>query len=296
MKIKDKHWEIILKVKSLFSSLDLNREGILVERNMVSVISLDSKIVKKSILLYHEQGNFSIRKPDKFRKKLTKALHLYLPFFWVDNDKSSPRLCLHVAQSIDGKIATNYGHSKWIGNMENRIHSHRIRALVDAVIVGGNTMRKDKPQLNVRHVTGEDPIKVVISSKMNDFSSLRTSTDSKIICFGTETQNQEGVKYISMEKNQNGVLCTRDILKKLKEQGVQSILLEGGKKTIQHFLEENLINLMEFHIAPVLMGSGIQAIEMKEIKKISEALALTKPEYIPFGDAILFRSHLEEVE
>lgn len=82
----------------------------------------------------------------------------------------------------------------------------------------------------------------------------------------------------------------------MKEQGVQSILLEGGKKTIQHFLEENLINLMEFHIAPVLMGSGIQAIEMKEIKKISEALALTKPEYIPFGDAILFRSHLEEVE
>ncbi len=294
MHIKAKHWNIILKVKSLFPSLDLKSEGIVIERDAVSIVSLEPVLKEKSVFIFNDQGNFKVKSSKGRRKKLVKALEFYLPFFWVDKDCDYPRLCLHVAQSLDGKIATNFGSSKWIGNMENRIHSHRIRALVDAVIIGGNTIRNDKPKLNVRHVKGQDPVKVVISSKNNDYSSLKTSPDSKIICFGKHNQDQDGAKSINIEKNEDGVLCTESILTSLKSQGIQSALLEGGKETIHHFLAKDQIDLVEFHIAPILMGSGIQAIEMKEIKEISEALALTKPEYVPFGDAILFRSHLQK--
>ena len=148
---------------------------------------------------------------------------MYLPFIWISLQNKLPFICLHVAQSLDGKIATNSGHSKWIGNMENRIHSHRIRALVDGVMIGGNTLRNDKPKLNVRHVEGKDPIKIVITSKGGNYDSLCTKNDSKIICIGPKNDKLEtpNINYISIEKI-NGLRSPMEILKALKTHGIHS--------------------------------------------------------------------------
>jgi riboflavin-specific deaminase-like protein len=295
MNIKKEHWRAILKIKELFSTITLSKEGFMIRNEVVSISELAFNVEKDEILIVKNRETYSIISNPEADKNFLKALQLYLPFIWISLQNKLPFICLHVAQSLDGKIATNSGHSKWIGNMENRIHSHRIRALVDGVMIGGNTLRNDKPKLNVRHVEGKDPIKIVITSKGGNYDSLCTKNDSKIICIGPKNDKLEtpNINYISIEKI-NGLRSPMEILKALKTHGIHSVLLEGGKETIKHFLKNNLIDMMEFHIAPLLFGSGINAIEFDEIKEVSEAIQLNRPEYYPFGNAIMMRSYLNE--
>jgi len=100
----------------------------------------------------------------------------YLPFCFnyfkaIQNHKTY--VISHFAQSLDGKIATNSGHSKWIGNEQNLIHAHRMRALCNGILIGANTLKKDKPMLTVRHVEGDDPVKIVLCNSCQDFIELR---------------------------------------------------------------------------------------------------------------------------
>ncbi|AOR29235.1 deaminase [Formosa sp. Hel1_33_131] len=293
MNIKKEHWRAILKIKELFPTLRLINQGLKIKNDVVSISEITSTVEKDAVLIVNNKNTYSIKSNPEVDQNLLKALQLYLPFIWIPLGNKLPVVYLHVAQSLDGKIATNSGHSKWIGNMENRIHSHRIRALVDGVMIGGNTLRNDKPKLNVRHVEGKDSVKIVITSEENNYDSLCTNNNSKIICIGPKNDKLKDPKvtYISVEKN-NGVLNPSEILMALKTQGIRSILLEGGKETIKHFLKNNLISMMEFHIAPLLFGSGINAIEFDEIKEVSEAIQLNNPEYYPFGNAIMMRSYL----
>jgi riboflavin-specific deaminase-like protein len=293
MNIKKEHWRAILKIKELFPTITLSNQGFKIKNDVVSISEITSTVEKDEVLIVKNKDTYAVKSNPEADENLLKALQLYLPFVWISLENELPVVCLHVAQSLDGKIATNSGHSKWIGNMENRIHSHRIRALVDGVMIGGNTLRNDKPKLNVRHVEGKDPVKIVITSGGNNYDSLYTNNDSKIICIGPKNDKfkDPNVTYISVEKNY-GVLPPYEILKALKNQGIHSILLEGGKETIKHFLKNNLIHMMEFHIAPLLFGSGINAIEFDEIKEVSEAIQLNNPEYYPFGNAIMMRSYL----
>jgi riboflavin-specific deaminase-like protein len=293
MNIKKEHWRAILNIKELFPTLRLINQGLRIKNDVVSISEITSTVEKDAVLIVNNKNTYSIKSNPEVDQNLLKALQLYLPFIWIPLGNKLPVVYLHVAQSLDGKIATNSGHSKWIGNMENRIHSHRIRALVDGVMIGGNTLRNDKPKLNVRHVEGKDSVKIVITSEENNYDSLCTNNNSKIICIGPKNDKLKDPKvtYISVEKN-NGVLNPSEILMALKTQGIRSILLEGGKETIKHFLKNNLISMMEFHIAPLLFGSGINAIEFDEIKEVSEAIQLNNPEYYPFGNAIMMRSYL----
>ena len=78
----------------------------------------------------------------------------------------------HMAQSLDGKVATENDNSKWIGNEANLVHAHRLRALVDGVLVGGATARQDLPSLSVRHVNGSNPARIVLSNSFDRVEEL----------------------------------------------------------------------------------------------------------------------------
>ena len=218
MNIKKEHWRAILKIKELFPTLRLINQGLRIKNDVVSISEITSTVEKDAVLIVNNKNTYSIKSNPEVDQNLLKALQLYLPFIWIPLGNKLPVVYLHVAQSLDGKIATNSGHSKWIGNMENRIHSHRIRALVDGVMIGGNTLRNDKPKLNVRHVEGKDSVKIVITSEENNYDSLCTNNNSKIICIGPKNDKLKDPKvtYISVEKN-NGVLNPSEILMAKKE-------------------------------------------------------------------------------
>jgi len=84
-----------------------------------------------------------------------------------------PFTMVHMAVSLDGKIATVNGHSKWIGNEQNLNHAHRLRAILDGILIGSGTVKTDSPTLNVRRVTGQSPTRFVLSNVSQDFSQLQ---------------------------------------------------------------------------------------------------------------------------
>ena len=195
----------------------------------------------------------------------------------------------HFAQSLDGKIATNVGNSKWIGNQENLIHAHRMRALCDAILIGSNTLIHDNPSLTVRNVSGNDPVKVVVgkSNELN-FTKLLENNARVIYITNDKSNCQIGdVETIDAHACEGVIGCDK-ILKTLYKRGIYSLYIEGGSKTASNFLINNSIDVVQLHIAPLIMGSGIVNFNLPEIKAINESISFKKFNFIPMGSHIMF--------
>jgi diaminohydroxyphosphoribosylaminopyrimidine deaminase/5-amino-6-(5-phosphoribosylamino)uracil reductase len=299
MKIKTKYWELLLAIKNSYKTLNPKTEQLLittdyrVEKSTVSQLPVNGL----AIIFFHPNNQtaykfYDIIYAEVVPKKLKKIFALYLDYILVNRASELPFACAHLAQTIDGKIATNTGKSKWIGNEENLIHAHRVRALVDAIMVGGNTFRIDKPRLDVRLVKGENPVKVILA---NSVLELQTLSEGRTYLCSTNNltydQLPEETEIIQLQST-NGVFHSETLLKKLKDRGIHSILIEGGCQTLRKFIEEKTLSRIEFHIAPMLFGSGKNGIELDAIDELSEAFLLKNPQYYQFGNAIMTVSNL----
>ena len=197
----------------------------------------------------------------------------------------------HFAQSLDGKIATYSGHSKWIGNQENLIHAHRMRALCDGILIGANTYLRDKPLLTVRHVEGNNPIKIILGN-----SCLKVG-NSKIINNHTffftsgkrvnnETENDENVVYFSPN---NGLIDPNEITKTLFKKGIFTLYLEGGAFTSSYFLKKKALNEIQLFLSPAIFGSGITNFTLNQIDHVEEAVTFKNGKFVPMGaEGIMF--------
>ncbi|MEM1124102.1 MAG: RibD family protein [Bacteroidota bacterium] len=200
----------------------------------------------------------------------------------------------HFAQTLDAKIATNTGDSKWIGNDENLIHAHRMRALCDGVLVGRKTVETDHPKLNVRHVCGNDPIRIVLGNPQSDFQSLLACSDAKILVFSKDEQLYEkAVTSIHMPlRRSQSTIEPVVILQKLYELGIYSIYIEGGAKTTSIFIQSKAVDVIQLHIAPIIFGSGKSGIELANIDLVKEAINFKEYHFLPFGDSVMFTGFL----
>jgi len=210
-------------------------------------------------------------------------------------ERKKPMVLLHYAQSLDGKIATISGKSQWIGNDENLFHAHRLRALLDGILVGGNTLRNDNPKLNVRKVAGNDPTRVLLCSEVNSLDSLLKSSDSKIVCFCNsiyDHQHAEQVEVVHFEKNQRPT--AKSILEELKNRGIKSLLVEGGSATGSMFVKEDCVDIVQLHIAPLLFGSGISIYKTDPIDEVDESINFLDTRFDSMGEAIMFTGLLYE--
>lgn len=299
MKIKTKYWELLLAIKNSYKTLNPKTEQLLittdyrVEKSTVSQLPVNGL----AIFFFHPNNQtaykfYDIIYADVFPKKLKKIFALYLDYILVNRASELPFACAHLAQTIDGKIATNTGKSKWIGNEENLIHAHRVRALVDAIMVGGNTFRIDKPRLDVRLVKGENPVKIILA---NTVLALHTLSEGKTYLCSTNKLEYdhlpEETEIIHLQ-SVNGYIHSEDLLKALKSKGIHSVFIEGGCQTLRKFIEEKTLSRIEFHIAPMLFGSGKNGIELDAIDELSEAFHLKNPQYYKFGNAIMTVSNL----
>jgi len=210
-----------------------------------------------------------------------------------------PLSITHFAQTLDGYIATLSNHSKWIGNDENLIHAHRLRAMVDAVVIGNNTLVCDAPKLTVRHVKGKNPTRVVIGNSNKKLDSLITedSANSKKVIRVISSQNKmEGncVYDCLRVKSESYRMPTQNILEALYEKGIYSILIEGGASTSSCFLEEGNIDMLQLHISPMLFGSGVKTFTLPEIKEVGDAKQFEKSFYSKMGDGMMFTGFLKK--
>lgn len=234
--------------------------------------------------LFLERGRLS--------EAATRLLQVYLPYCLLSAEAANRKRALsvaHFAQTLDGKIATATGRSKWIGNDENLIHAHRMRALCDAVLIGGGTLASDAPKLTVRHVTGEHPCRVVLGWPDADFSSLQESADAPVLAIGHRDKTPEcPITYLQMAKGVRGHIPSIELLRELYKRGLHTVYIEGGPITTSRFLQDQAIDILQLHLSPLLFGSGKSAIELPKIDEVGEALSFAAFFFQPIGDTVMF--------
>lgn len=217
-----------------------------------------------------------------------------------------PLVTAKVALSLDGKIATHCGDSKWITNASCRQYVHRLRSTVDGIIVGGGTVRSDDPRLNVRlkgwH--GRQPKSIIIDE------SLAIPRKSKVfrrahgdsIFFTTSKApktrvdwiRSHGFDVIPCRPTSRGLVSLQNVLTKLGGMGMSSILLEGGGQLFTDFMKRKLVDRLIVCISPKLIGGeGKDFLPGISIGKVSDAFELNNVDIKTFGDNVVIEGRLK---
>lgn len=193
----------------------------------------------------------------------------------------------HFAQSLDGRIATISGDSKWIGNEENLTHAHRMRALCDSILIGSGTLKRDQPKLTVRHVDGPTPVRIVLGSSDEGVESLARANSGRVIVVGTPgTHDLPNVEALTLEST-DGFIQPANLLKVLYEKGIYSVYIEGGATTTSYFLRHDAIDVVQLHVSPMIFGSGVASFSLPQIQKVTEAKCLSTYQWFPVGDGVM---------
>ena len=194
-----------------------------------------------------------------------------------------PFVILKTAQTLDGRIATVSGDSRWITSAASRRFAHRLRAEVDAVAVGMGTVRSDNPALTVRHVRGQAPYRIILSQSLRFPPSCRLLTDNKdyrtIVAGGEKaierfSRTKKGRNLIlwGIRLDRQGMPQIRDFLNKAADFGLQSILVEGGSTLATAFLKAGFVDKCIVITAPILCGHGVAAVGDLGTKKLGDAI------------------------
>lgn len=181
-----------------------------------------------------------------------------------------------LGQSLDGRIATHTGHSKYINGPAGLAHLHRLRAVVEAVVVGVGTAIADDPLLTVRLAPGPHPARVVIDPKGRVPANARLFADDGVrrIVITTETAVFDlppGIEILRLPST-DGQLAPSAILQALAGAGLTRVLIEGGAETLSRFIKAGCLDRIHVVVAPIILGSGRPGFDLTPIEWIDQAM------------------------
>lgn len=196
-----------------------------------------------------------------------------------------------LGQTMDGRIATVTGQSKYINGRNGLTHLHQLRALLDAVVVGVGTALADDPLLNVRLVSGKHPARVVIDpkGKLSPHARVWTSDGTRrlwIVSEQIDVSAPEGVEIISLPTDEERI-SPKEILSSLYARGLSRVLIEGGAETVSRFLQAGCLDRLHLIVAPILMGSGRASLNLPAIEHMDQASRLDVRTHL-LGNEVLF--------
>lgn len=230
-------------------------------------------------------------------KKINEVFFKYIT-------KKMPFVTVKVGQSLDGKIATKTGDSKWITSDKARGYAHRLRANYDAIMVGVNTVLRDNPTLDAWFAK-KQPLKIIVDSQLSSPQTANIfskNTPAIIITLSTkvgqETQNREMLNQkakILEVKEKDGQINLRDAFKSLARLGISNILVEGGGTLIGSLFDEGLVDKILFFISPKIIGGkdAVSSIMGKGISRVDKAIKLKEMSLKRLGEDIIVEGYIK---
>ncbi|HZJ84158.1 MAG TPA: bifunctional diaminohydroxyphosphoribosylaminopyrimidine deaminase/5-amino-6-(5-phosphoribosylamino)uracil reductase RibD [Syntrophomonadaceae bacterium] len=218
--------------------------------------------------------------------------------------RKTPFICMKYAMTLDGKIATYSGDAKWISNAKSRNYVHQLRDIYDAILVGIGTIIADNPTLNTRLEKEDvkDPIRIIIDGKLElpfESNIVQTSKLQKTIIFTAEGYEQEkaanlmqaGIEIIPIA-GEADKLDLNEVVDRLGDMGITSILVEGGAQINASFLENKLADKILSFIAPKIVGGKAPSpVTGQGIKLMRDAYEFKLIEVEQFGNDTLIKAY-----
>ncbi len=208
-----------------------------------------------------------------------------------------PFVTLKFALTLDGRIATCTGHSRWISSPPSLRFAHRLRRTHDAILVGAGTVLTDDPELTCRLVRGKNPLRIVVDSH------LRTSPDARVFdvrraptivaATGKAPEErrrlfeQKGIEVLELGEDEVGRVDLHGLLDLLGQRKIASLLVEGGAGVNTAFLREKLVDRLVAVLAPKIAGTGINAVGDLGIQRMENALRLSFERITRSGDDLI---------
>jgi 5-amino-6-(5-phosphoribosylamino)uracil reductase/diaminohydroxyphosphoribosylaminopyrimidine deaminase/5-amino-6-(5-phosphoribosylamino)uracil reductase len=206
-----------------------------------------------------------------------------------------PRVTVHYAQSLDGRLATRTGDSQWIGGPASLKLAHQLRAEHAAILVGVGTVLADNPRLTVRLVPGASPRRVIVDSTLRMPLDAHVLTDgaAPTIVATTERALSErvsaiqdlGAEVIAFPADELGRV---DLAALVEHIGAESVLIEGGGAVITSALRAGLVHRLVVCIAPLVIGSGTDAVGDLRVDRLRDALRFTSAHFTVLDDDVIF--------
>lgn len=222
---------------------------------------------------------------------------------WIEHSK--PFIAMKAAMTLDGKIATSSGQSKWITNEKSRRYGYKLRDIYDGIMVGINTVKEDNPSLTARVEGGQNPVRIVLDSSLDIDLTANVITDKQAKTIIATTDRAErakitalkklGIQVLIVDKDAEGRVDIVKLMDMLGQQNICSILAEGGGSVHGSLIENHLVDRVYFFIAPKIigganaknpvMGSGISA--------LNEAVELAETEVLQLDGDILITGRVK---
>ena len=215
-----------------------------------------------------------------------------------------PLVTLKFAQTLDGRIATATGHSRWISSEKFQCLAHKLRAANDAIMVGVDTVLVDNPQLTVRLVKGSSPVRIVLDSKLripHDAQILGNQELARTIIATTTPADktkfsglfEAGIEVLAIPENEEGNVDLKVLLGMLGKRNISSVLVEGGGGVITSMLRQNLVDKMVVAVAPRIMGRGVEAVGELNIGEVNQAIKLNFVKTYRLGEDLVIEARCQ---
>jgi diaminohydroxyphosphoribosylaminopyrimidine deaminase/5-amino-6-(5-phosphoribosylamino)uracil reductase len=269
-----------------------------IKRCVIAVLDPNPLVAGKGVKILEDAGI-----EVKINVLREKALRQNVVFFKYIETKI-PYLFLKCAITLDGKIATENGDSKWISNEMARERVQELRHRYMGIMIGINTLLGDNPRLNARIEKGNDPHRIVVDPNLKtpeDYNFIQNNKDNKSIII-TSKENIHSEKHLRFEKNYRvkfiflygKQFLMTEILKEIGKLGIDSILLEGGNSMISMAFKEKVLDKGEIFIAPKIVGdnNAIPFISGFVIGTMKESIELKDVRFKVYGDNIAIKFSL----
>jgi diaminohydroxyphosphoribosylaminopyrimidine deaminase/5-amino-6-(5-phosphoribosylamino)uracil reductase len=208
-----------------------------------------------------------------------------------------PFVSAKFAMSLDGKIATRSGESRWITSEESRLHGHRLRHIHDAILVGVNTVMVDDPQLTTRLegvAAARQPLRVVVDSQLRLRMSARVVGPNTLIA-ATRAGRMGAAEVVKFPATTDGRVALQPLLDELGRRGILSLLVEGGSTVHASFVSEGLVDKIYAYVAPSLIGGREAPSPLGGIgvEHLAEAVRLRELDATRLGADLLITGYVD---